>query len=242
MAKQSARESRTERAAAAMEVQRRRERRRATLMILGVVLVLLVVVVGGFLVNRARDTSSNVSAPAAGTGNYGVAIGDKNAPHTVVIYEDFLCPYCGELEKITHSELATLADQGKVYVEYRPFNLLQTDYSVAAASAFKVVLDSSGPTVAKKFHDLLYADQPAETGPFPSSSWLVDKAVQAGAKESAVRSGIEQESQKAWVDRASTAAHDAGVRGTPTILLDGQVFQDGRTIGDLAQNLLDQVK
>lgn len=242
MSKQSARESRTERAAAAMEVQRRRERRRATLMILGVVLVLLVVVVGGFLVNRARDTSSNVSAPAAGTGSYGVTIGDKNAPHTVVIYEDFLCPYCGELEKITHSELATLADQGKVYVEYRPFNLLQTDYSVAAASAFKVVLDSSGPTVAKSFHDLLYADQPAETGPFPSSSWLVDKAVQAGAKESAVRSGIEQESQKAWVDRASTAAHDAGVRGTPTILLDGQVFQDGRTIGDLAQNLLDQVK
>jgi protein-disulfide isomerase len=242
MSKQSARESRTERAAAAMEVQRRRERRRATLMILGVVLVLLVVVVGGFLVNRARDTSSNVSAPAAGTGNYGVAIGDKNAPHTVVIYEDFLCPYCGELEKLTHSELATLADQGKVYVEYRPFNLLQTDYSVAAASAFKVVLDSSGATVAKNFHDLLYADQPAETGPFPSSSWLVDKAVQAGAKESAVRSGIEQEGQKAWVDKASTAANDAGVSGTPTILLEGKVFQDGRTINDLAQNLLDQVK
>lgn len=242
MANKSARDTRAERAAVALQEQQRRERRRATLMIGGVVLAMLVIVAGGFLINRARDTSANVSAAPAGSGNYGVTIGSKSAANSVVIYEDFLCPYCGELEKATHSELATLADQGKVYVEYRPFNLLQTDYSVAAASAFKVVLDSSGATVAKNFHDLLYADQPAETGPFPSSSWLVDKAVQAGAKEGAVRSGIEQESQKAWVDKATTAANDAGVSGTPTILLDGKVFQDGRTINDLAQNLLDQVK
>src|SRR6476469_9871204 len=242
MANKSARDTRAERAAVALQEQQRRERRRATLMIGGVVLAMLVIVAGGFLINRARDTSANVSAAPAGSGSYGVTIGSKSAPNSVVIYEYFLCPYCGELEKATHSQLATLADQGKVYVEYRPFNLLQTDYSVAAASAFKVVLDSSGPAVAKKFHDLLYADQPAETGPFPSSSWLVDKAVQAGAKESAVRSGIEQESQKAWVDKASTAATDAGVRGTPTILLDGKVFQDGTTIDDLAHNLLDQVK
>ena len=242
MANKSARDTRAERAAAALQEQKRRERRRATLMVGGVVLAMLVIVAGGFLVNRARDTSSNVSAAPAGSGSYGVAIGDKGAPNTVVVYEDFLCPYCGELEKATHSELATLADQGKVYVEYRPFNLLQTDYSVAAASAFKVVLDDSGPQVAKKFHDLLYADQPSEGGPYPDSSWLVDKAVQAGATESDVRAGIEQESRQAWVDAATTAAGDAGVRGTPTILLDGKVFQDGTTVDDLANNLVAAVQ
>jgi protein-disulfide isomerase len=238
MSKQSARETRAERAAEALKVQRRQERRRATVMIGSVVLVLLVIVVGGFLINRARDTSTDVAAPAAGSGDYGVTIGDKAAPHTVVIYEDFLCPYCGELEKATHSDLATLADQGKVYVEYRPFNLLQTDYSVAAAGAFHVVLDNSGPEVAKKFHDLLYENQPEESGPYPDAGWLVDRAVEAGAKESDVRDGIEQGAGKAWVEDASAAASDAGVRGTPTILLDGKVFQDGRTVDDLANNLL----
>jgi protein-disulfide isomerase len=242
MSKQSARETRAERAAAAMEVQRRQERRRATLMIGGVVLVILAIVVGGFLINRARDTSTDVAAPAAGSGDFGVAIGDKNAPHTVVIYEDFLCPYCGELEQATHSELATLADEGKVYVEYRPFNLLQTDYSVDAAAAFKVVLDASGPDVAKKFHDLLYENQPEESGPYPDSSWLVDKAVEAGAQEGKVSNDIEQGTGKAWVEDASAAASDAGVRGTPTILLDGKVFQDGRTVDDLANNLLAQLQ
>ena len=241
MSSKSARETRAERAAAALEEQRRGERRRATLMIGGVVLVILAVVVGGFLLNRARDTSAQVSAPAAGSGDYGVTIGDKNAPHTVVIYEDFICPYCGELERATHTELADLADQGKVYVEYRPFNLLQTDYSVDAAAAFKVVLDKSGPGVAKKFHDLLYAEQPEESGPYPSTGWLVDKAVEAGATEGEVRGPIEQGDGKSWVQDATTAATDAGVRGTPTILLDGKVFQDGRTVDDLANNLLDQV-
>ncbi|MFC4785249.1 DsbA family protein [Nocardioides sp. MAHUQ-72] len=241
MSKKTARDSRAERAAAALKEQQRAERRRATLMIGGVVVAILLVVVGGFLVNRARDTSTDVSAPPAGTGDYGVAIGQKDAPHTVVIYEDFLCPYCGELEKVSHDELASLADEGKVYVEYRPFNLLDTDYSVAAAAAFKVVLDESGPDVAKKFHDLLYADQPEESGPYPDSSWLVDKAVEAGATESDVRDGIESGAGKSWVEDASKAADAAGVRGTPTILLDGKVFTDGRTVDQLSQNLVDQL-
>jgi protein-disulfide isomerase len=242
VSKQSARESRAARAAAAVKDQQRAERRRSTLMIGGVVAVILAIVVGGFLINRARDTSADVSAPPAGSGDYGVTIGQKDAPHTVVIYEDFLCPYCGELESASHEDMAKLAEEGKVYVEYRPFNLLETDYSVAAAGAFKVVLDAAGPEVAKKFHDELYADQPEESGPYPDTSWLVDKAVEAGADEDAVRSGIEDGKGEAWVADATRAAHDAGVNSTPTIVLDGKVFQDGRTPDELAQNLIDQLQ
>ena len=241
MASASSREARAERAAAALEERRRAERRRSALMIGGVVLALLLIVVAGFLVTRARDTSQQVAAPAAGSG-YGVALGDASAPKTVVIYEDFLCPYCGQLERATHTELADLADRGNVYVEYRPFDLLRTDYSMAAASAFKVVLDAAGPQVAKKFHDTLYAEQPEESGPYPDASWLVQKAVAAGATESEVRDGIENVSQKSWVDRASAAATKAGVRGTPTVLVDGKVYDNGTTVADLAKNLLSSLQ
>jgi protein-disulfide isomerase len=160
-----------------------------------------------------------------------------------VIYEDFLCPFCGELESETREELAQLAEDGKVYVEYRPFDLLgseQTDYySVAAANAFKVVLDASGAEVAKTFHDELYEDQPSEAGPFPDADWLVEKAVDAGAAEADVRPGIEDQTQKDWVEQATQAAADAGVGSTPTILLDGEVYAEGRTIATIAANLLD---
>lgn len=239
MSSKSSREARAERAAAALKERERAERRRRTFMVGGVVLVLLVVVAVGFLVTRSRDTSGHVAAPAAGEASgYGVAVGHRSARKKVVIYEDFLCPYCGELEKASHAELAKLADQGKAYVEYRPFDLLRTDYSLAAANAFKVVLDAAGPGVAKKFHDELYADQPAEAGPYPDADWLVQKAVDAGANEGDVRHGIEQQTEKAWVDRATAAASKAGVKGTPTVLVNGRPFTDGRTVDELATNLV----
>jgi protein-disulfide isomerase len=241
MSKKTSRETRAERAAAALIEQRRQERRRTTLMVGGVVLAMILIVGAGFLVNRMRDTSTEVSAPAAGSGDYGLTVGKVSAPHTVIVYEDFLCPFCGEFEKASHEKLSELASAGKVYVEYRPFNLLGTDYSVAAAAALKVVTDASGPEVAKKFHDLLYAAQPDEAGPYPDSGWLVQKAVEAGATESEVRQGIEDETGKSWVEDATQAAADAGVDSTPTILLDGTVFTDGRTMDQLASNLVDQL-
>jgi protein-disulfide isomerase len=237
------RAARAERAAAALKQQQRAERQRRALMIGGVVVAVIVIVVVGFLVSRKLDTTSEVSAPAAGS-EFGLTIGHSGAPHEVIIYEDFLCPFCGELESRTRDDLARLASDGKVQVEYRPFNLLTQagDYSARAAGAFSIVLDKSGADVAKKFHDLLYENQPSESGPFPDDEALVDLAVQAGAKESQVSGPIMNNEGADWVARATKAAKKAGVRSTPTILLDGKVFTDGRTIDELADNLMDQLQ
>jgi protein-disulfide isomerase len=243
MSKKDRASDRAERAAAALLERQQEERRRRNLMVGGVVLALLLVILGGFALARALDTTDDVSAPAAGS-QYGVTIGPADAPHDVVVYEDFLCPFCGDLESATREDLAQLAADGKVRVEYRPFNLLSniSDYSERSAAAFSVVLDSAGAEVAKKFHDLLYENQPSEAGPFPDNGDLVDLAVQAGADEADVRDGIDGEAAEAWVSQATQAAQDAGVRGTPTVLLDGEVFQDGRTVDDLAENLLERLQ
>jgi protein-disulfide isomerase len=238
----AARADRAAKAAALRKEQERAERRRRNLMVGGVVLALLVIVVGGYFLSRALDTTEDVDAPAAGS-KYGVTIGPDDAPHDVVVYEDFLCPFCGEFESESHEKLAELAQQGKVQVEYRPFNLLTSagDYSARSAGAFSIVLDKSGPVVAKKFHDLLYENQPSEQGPFPSNDDLVKWAVEAGAKESDVESAIENGDGEKWVKDATQAALDANVRSTPTILLDGKVYIDGGTPGVLADNLIDRV-
>src|SRR5690606_24273322 len=111
-------------------------------------------------------------------------------------------------------------------------------YSVAAAAAFAVVLDRAGDEVAKKFHDLLYENQPSEGGPFPDADWFVDLAVQAGADETDVRPGIEDGDGKDWVEGATQASDDLGINSTPTVFLDGSQFQDYRTMEDLAGNLV----
>jgi protein-disulfide isomerase len=243
MSKKNRVNDRATRAAAALEAQQAEERRRRTMMIGGVVLALLVIVGGGFLLSRALDTTEDVSAPAAGS-EFGLTIGPDDAPHTVVVYEDFLCPYCGDLERATRDDLTRLAAEGKVQVEFRPFNLLSSisDYSERATGAFSIVLEESGPEVAKEFHDLLFENQPEESGPFPSNADLVDLAVEAGADEAEVRDAIEDQDGAQWVADATQAARDAGVQGTPTILLDDEVFQDGRTMDEIAENLVSQLQ
>ena len=78
--------------------------------------------------------------------------------------------------------------------------------------------------MAKKFHDLLYAEQPEEGDePYPDADWLVDKAVEAGATEADVRPGHRGGGQRLRRE-ATKEAEDAGVNSTPTIILDGEPF------------------
>lgn len=244
MSSKSTRQSRTDRAEAVRLKQERLERRRRAVMIGGVIAVVLAVVLVGVLVQGARDTSADVTAPPAGSGEYGVTIGDPDAPREVVIYEDFLCPFCAVLEGETRTGLAELADDGQVYVEYRPFELLSRfgDYSARATNAFKVVLEESGPETAKEFHDLLFENQPAEDGEHPDDDQLVEWAVEAGADEAAVEDGIRDQAQSDWVAAATEAADAAGVPGTPTVLVDGEVFQAGGSIEEFAESLLVELR
>ena len=239
MSKKQAAQSRAERAAVAVTAQRQRERRRQLLLVGGVAVVLMMVVGIGFWIQSGRDTAgAPVTAPAGAVDEYALGVGDPEAPDTVVVYEDFLCPFCAEFETQTHDRLAELAADGKVYVEYRPFNLLRTPYSMAAANAFAVVLDRSGPEAALTFHDRLFAEQPDESGPHPDSGWLVEQAVAAGADEAEVTQPIEDLAFEQWVVNATDAASRAGVNSTPTVLLNGSPVDNTQGVDAMAADLL----
>ncbi|MBM7515913.1 DsbA family protein [Nocardioides nitrophenolicus] len=243
MSSNSKANARAQKAAEMRAAQKKRESRRRVLTIAGVLAVMVLIVGGSIVISLLNK--DEVKAADAGSSDYGVTIGSADAPHSVVIYEDFLCPYCGELERATRKDLEQLAADGKVQVEYRPFDLLSRigDYPIRATSAFAVVLEKSGPEVAKKFHDLLYENQPSEKDPGAvTNDDLVKFAVEAGATEGDVRADIENVAQKAWVDKATKEAADSGVTGTPTILLDGEVFQSGRTIDEMASNLISELE
>lgn len=243
--RKEARESRAARAAAEMETLRKKQQRRTMLSIGGVVVLILVILGVSIFVGQQRSKDDTVTAPNAGSSAKGVSatVGPKDAPHHVVVFEDFLCPYCGQFEKTTHARLATLASQGKVQVEYRPFVLLSQagPYSEDAAKVFAIVKSTAGNDVAKKYHDLLYANQPSEQGPFPGDDELVKLAVEAGADKAKVEAGVKADAGASAVTASDQAAKDAGVQGTPTILLDGTQYQKGGTIQELGQNLLTDV-
>ena len=168
-----------------------------------------------------------------------------DAPHKVVVYEDFLCPFCGEFEAASHEQLAELADEGKVRVEYRPF----------------VLLDEVGPLLRARDADLVAgaARSPAPRWPRSSTTCCsptspasrvrsrprttsVALAVQAGANADEIKTAVENDEGVEEVADATKVAEDLGVHSTPTIVLDGKPFQDGATVDDLAANLVEAVQ
>lgn len=243
------RDSSAARAAAVRAEQERRERRRQYLVVAGSALALLLIVGVGLVIQQSRDTTGDAAAQTpfptssatvsdasvAAADTYGLGVGNPKAKVKVEVFEDFQCPFCREFEALGRDQLRQDAADGKAYIVYRPFAFLN-DYSDRALNAFAVVLDTSGPAVALRFHDLLYENQPSETGTSPSDSWLIDKAVQAGADKSAISSAIEKESQKQFVVDANDAASKRHVSSTPTVFVNG-TSASGQTIQALVASV-----
>jgi protein-disulfide isomerase len=238
-AKRDARRTRTERARAQAEERRKAARRKEQLTRYGLIAGVLVLIVGGYFLISNLGSDKPDTAPEGATDTYGMVVGDPDAPKQIVVYEDFLCPFCGQLEQTVGDQLDAAVEAGEVNVEYRPLPFLEriSDYSPEAANAFAVVLDESGPEVAKAFHDLLFDNQPSEQGPFPDSDQLVEWAVEAGATEADVRPGIEDMTFEGWVTAAGDAASKAGVNSTPTVFVDGEKVE-GQTLAEIAEAMV----
>jgi protein-disulfide isomerase len=223
------------RAAAIRKEQERKERRRQTLVVtaVGVVVLAIIVLVVTRLSSSKDTTGATGAAPKGVVAGYAVPSGSSSAPVKVTVYEDFICPYCGQFEAASRTAFQKDIDAGKVQFQYHVLNFLDgnstTRYSTRSANALAVVLNSAGPTAAKKFHDLLFENQPQERTAGLTDSQLVDFAVQSGAKKSAVQSGIDDLTFEPWVKKVTDKASKDGVTGTPTVSINGKTLNYSTT-------------
>jgi protein-disulfide isomerase len=228
-----------ERAAAIRREQETKERRRRTLVVsLAVLAVLAVVVVIAVAVQSGRDTTGQASTPPDQVvDKYALPYGEADAPVQVTVYEDFMCPFCGDFEAASRAALQKDVDAGKVQLRYHVLNFLDdrstSDYSTRAANAYAAVLDAAGPQAAKEFHDLLFENQPEEGSAGLSDRQLLDYAVQAGAPRATVSRAIEARTFEQWVDNGTEQASKDGVNATPTVQVDGKTVTY-TTIDELA--------
>lgn len=221
-------EKRAAEAAARARAQRQRRNLLGGIAAAVVVLVALVVVV---LVQTHRTTPSAAAAtPAHTVDGTVIPVGSASAPVTVDLYEDFQCPNCKAFEAESGSTLAQLIAAGTVQAHYHGLAFLDTSandqYSTRALNAAAVVLATAGPDAFQTFHDLLFANQPAEGGSGLTDAQLVDYAGQAGATGSAVQADIHDLTYGDWVKKATDQASKDGVTGTPTVLVAGKKLTD----------------
>jgi protein-disulfide isomerase len=139
------------------------------------------------------------------------------------IYEDFQCPVCKELERVSGQTFKNLAAEGKAKVVYHPITIFSREptksNSVRAASAARCVADGK-QWIA--FHDLLFKNQPAETVEGFKPDQLVEWGKEAGVTtpdfESCVTSTKHANAVLADSEKITKAQ---SIEGTPTVKLDG---------------------
>jgi protein-disulfide isomerase len=238
MSKKDRETNRTQRAAAIQAAQARGERTRRILIALAVLVVLAAIVTAGVVFSGKDSTTPAAGAtlPKAASSGQALVVGSNPSATKVVIYEDFLCPFCREFETVSRKFLQADAAKGKVLIEYRPFHLLPDDYSTRALTAWAAVLKNGTGAQALKFHDLLYDNQPYEAAANkPGVDQLVSLAKQAGVKDSAVLDAM-RTPDATFVDTADSAAKQAGVQATPTVFVNGKELQ-GASVTDMATQL-----
>ncbi len=142
----------------------------------------------------------------------------------VDIYEDFMCPNCATLERVTHFDIEELREQGLITVAYHPISILNrfsegTAYPTRAAQALATVAEYD-PEHFDEFSLQLFGNQPAENTIGLTNTEIDNFARAAGVSEEAILKIRDGEFTR-WVAQATEASSIAGVRGTPTILFDG---------------------
>src|SRR5689334_10062799 len=222
MSKQSREVGRAERAAAIRAEQARKERNRRVGIAALIVLILGAVVAAGvWSTSGSSGTPVPDSKVAATAGSGSVIAGPSSAPTKVVIYEDFQCPYCLQLENSTRDFLRQNAAAGKVQVEYHPIDLLHSTYGERGMNAFAAVLAHSTPQAALKLHDLLYENQPYETA---SGSVSLDQILgfvkKAGGDNADVEAALKSQ-DSAFFAAAAAEMVQKKITSTPTVLING---------------------
>ncbi|WP_327150079.1 DsbA family protein [Nocardia sp. NBC_01329] len=177
--------------------------------------------------NDGYGTVHNEAVTAALQSDGGVRLGHPEAPKTIEVYEDPMCPSCGTLETLYGQELAQKLDEGKLAVRYRFVNFLDPksssgDYSTRAIAALQCVAETgSGPTYSK-FHETLFTTRQPDEGSELSDDELLTIATESGATEparecitSGARRGQIADQAAATLDDL-TAALD-GAAATPSV-------------------------
>ena len=213
----------------------KRSRRRRILLALGALLIaglvaaiVLAVVQAAGQERSLPEVAGKVVVPRNLSDTGAIAVGAADAPVTVEIYYDYMCPACGAFESANSGELTRLVAEGTARVELRPIAFLDeqssgTEYSTRSANAIAVVADAA-PDHVWDFHTALYEHQPAE-----GSEGLSDEQIAAVAADAGVPADVvdrfTDDVYRPWVASVTQQAFDSGVKGTPTVKIDGTLFE-----------------
>jgi len=148
----------------------------------------------------------------------GHVVGDPAAPVTIVEYLDFQCPFCGRAAaQVMPAIEQQYVEDGVARIEIRPIAIIGSE-SVRATAAAECANDQGR---FFSFHDILFANQSGEQDGAFGDSRLKEFAEAIGLDMGVFGSCFDSSTYDDKVAADTAAARDAGVRVTPTVLVNG---------------------
>ncbi|MCF7549837.1 DsbA family protein [Pseudonocardia sp. WMMC193] len=154
-------------------------------------------------------------------GPYDHVQGHTDAPLTLLKYGDFECPYCRDAAPVIEEVRAELGDRLRFAFRHFPLAELHPHALAAATASEMAALEGR----FWPMHASLYAPGPP-------------RLTQADLREHAVRAGVDPDSvvwprTRAVEDRVEADFNSgvrSGVRGTPTLFVNGEVYRGPVTV------------
>ena len=170
--------------------------------------------------------------------------GNKDAKVTVVVYDDFQCPYCTRMHRTLVEALKTYGD--KIKVVYKDFPLVQIHpWAERAAIDSGCLAKQSGPAYWE-FADYVHANGREIQGdrrPVGEQHAEVDRiALEIGKKNSVDQAALQacvREQSKTDLQASMAEAESLGVEATPAVFVDGAKM-DGAVPDDQFRMVLDK--
>lgn len=150
-----------------------------------------------------------------------IALGDKNAPVTIVEYSSLTCPHCGAFHRDTLPTLKEkYIDKGLVRIHFRPFPF--DPYATAGAMLAHCV----APKAQVTFLDILFKRQQQWLQSEQPMDVLQGFAKQGGLSEADFIICLKDQNRLDAIRQIqSTAAEELGVRSTPTFFINGKKLE-----------------
>jgi protein-disulfide isomerase len=192
----------------------------ATVVVIAVVLFYVIVASGD-----KKPTSGEANSIRVTSSKLITKEGSTEPKAVLSLYEDFLCPHCGQFEQQFGPTVSKLIESGAIAADYYMVAILDSpqsqNYSSRAAGAAYCVADENKDAF-RRFHAALYAQQPGErSSTYPTDAQLIEIARQAGAAGS-VPDCI---NKGRYVEMARGLAKATNISSTPTVRINGEDYE-----------------
>ncbi len=202
------------------------------------IIAITVILFGVWLISSRSDSNSSGKMPStSGADKTTVTfsaqpselyIGNPEASAVMVEYADFKCPSCGQFHQTSSKQLRE-AYPDNLKIAFRPMAVIGPDSERAAVGSYCAA--EQGKFV--EFHDAVFDHMwnnyygernfAAEFEDVLTAEVLTDIGDNAGLSKEALRSCLNDGSKKEIVAKNLSLAQQAGVRGTPTFVINDQV-------------------